>query len=51
MAGFAMTQAFSREEARRLLRISEKQLKSWERQKLVQPATVYGFRELLALRT
>jgi tetratricopeptide (TPR) repeat protein len=46
-----MTQAFSREEARRLLRISEKQLKSWEQQKLVAPAAVYGFRELLALRT
>ena len=46
-----MTQAFSREEARRLLRISEKQLKSWEQQKLVAPTPVYGFRELLALRT
>lgn len=46
-----MTQAFSRDEARRLLRISEKQLKSWERQKLVAPAATYGFRELLALRT
>ena len=51
MAGFALTQAFSREEARRLLRISEKQLKSWEQQKLVAPAAIYGFRELLALRT
>jgi tetratricopeptide (TPR) repeat protein len=46
-----MTQAFSREEARRLLRISEKQLKSWEQQKLVAPTAIYGFRELLALRT
>jgi tetratricopeptide (TPR) repeat protein len=46
-----MTQAFSREEARRLLRISEKQLKTWEQQKLVAPAAIYGFRELLALRT
>jgi tetratricopeptide (TPR) repeat protein len=46
-----MTQAFSREEARRLLHVSEKQLKSWEQQKLVAPAAVYGFRELLALRT
>lgn len=46
-----MTQAYSREEARRLLRISEKQLKSWEQQKLVAPAAAYGFRELLALRT
>jgi tetratricopeptide (TPR) repeat protein len=46
-----MTQAFSREEARRLLRISEKQLKSWEQQKLVAPTATYGFPELLALRT
>ncbi len=46
-----MTQAFSREEARRLLHVSEKQLKSWEQQKLVAPAAIYGFRELLALRT
>jgi tetratricopeptide (TPR) repeat protein len=46
-----MTQAFSREQARRLLRISEKQLKSWEQQKLVAPTAIYGFRELLALRT
>ncbi len=46
-----MTQAFSREEARRLLRISEKQLKRWEQQKLVAPTATYGFPELLALRT
>jgi tetratricopeptide (TPR) repeat protein len=46
-----MSQTFSREAARRLLRISEKQLKSWEQQKLVHPAAEYGFRELLALRT
>jgi tetratricopeptide (TPR) repeat protein len=46
-----MSQTFSREATRRLLRISEKQLKSWEQQKLVQPAAAYGFRELVALRT
>src|SRR5690348_387484 len=46
-----MRQSFTREAARRLLRVSEKQLKSWEQQKLVQPAATYGFRELLALRT
>jgi tetratricopeptide (TPR) repeat protein len=46
-----MRQSFTREAARRLLHVSEKQLKSWEQQKLVQPAAVYGFRELLALRT
>jgi len=46
-----MSQSFTREAARRLLKVSEKQLKSWEQQKLVQPAANYGFRELLALRT
>ena len=46
-----MSQSFTRESARRVLGVSEKQLKSWERQKLIQPAAVYGFRELLALRT
>src|SRR6202166_831684 len=46
-----MSQSFTREAAQRLLHVSEKQLKSWEEQKLVQPATTYGFRELLALRT
>ena len=46
-----MSQSFTREAALRLLRVSERQLKSWERQKLVEPVAVYGFRELLALRT
>ena len=46
-----MRQSFTREAARRLLHVSEKQLKSWEQQKLVLPAATYGFRELLALRT
>jgi tetratricopeptide (TPR) repeat protein len=46
-----MSQSFTREAALRLLRVSERQLKSWERQKLVGPVAVYSFRELLALRT
>jgi tetratricopeptide (TPR) repeat protein len=46
-----MSQSFTREAALRLLRVSERQLKTWERQKLVGPVAVYGFRELLALRT
>jgi len=46
-----MNQTFSREATRRLLRLSEKQLRSWERQKLVRPAAAYGFREMVALRT
>ncbi len=51
VAGFAPKQAYTREETRRLLNISERQLKSWERQKLVSACETYGFRELVALRT
>jgi tetratricopeptide (TPR) repeat protein len=47
----AAKQAYSREDVRRVVGISERQLKSWERQKLVEPTSEYGFRELLALRT
>lgn len=51
MTGLAPRQAYSREETRRLLNITERQLKSWERQKLVPVSETYGFRELVALRT
>src|SRR5271166_2260905 len=51
VAGTAPRQAYSREEALRLLNISERQLKSWEQQKLVSRPETYGFREMVALRT
>ncbi len=51
MAGAAAKQAYSRVETRRLLGVSERQLSSWEKQKLVTPLASYGFRELLALQT
>ena len=51
MAGAATKQAYSRAETLRLLKITERQLKSWERQKLVPASESYGFKELLALRT
>jgi tetratricopeptide (TPR) repeat protein len=51
VAASAPGQAYSREETRRLLSISERQLKSWEQQKLVPVCDTYGFRELVALRT
>ena len=51
MAGPAPKHAYSREEARRLLSVSARQLKSWEQQKLVTVCDSYGFRELVALRT
>lgn len=51
MAVPATSPTYSRREARRLLRITEAQLRSWEKQKLVAPVETYGFRELLAIRT
>jgi tetratricopeptide (TPR) repeat protein len=51
VTGPAAKQAYSREEALRLLGVSERQLKSWEKQKLVDSPHSYGFPELLALRT
>ncbi|MCU1337677.1 MAG: Tetratricopeptide 2 repeat protein [Bryobacterales bacterium] len=51
MTGTATKQAYSRAETRRLLKITERQLKSWETQKLVPASEIYGFKELLALRT
>jgi tetratricopeptide (TPR) repeat protein len=49
--GSAPKQAYSREETRRLLDISERQLRSWEKQQLVHSSQAYGFRDLVALRT
>src|SRR5690348_11626139 len=34
-----------------MLDVSERQLKSWEHQHFIPAAEVYGFRELIALRT
>jgi len=46
-----MKQVFTREEVRRLLHVSERQLKSWEAQKFVHPTVSYGYPQLVALRT
>jgi tetratricopeptide (TPR) repeat protein len=43
--------AFSREEARRALRITERQLRSWERQGLVAPSNEFAFTDLVGLQT
>ncbi len=51
MAAPATKHAYSRAETLRLLKVTEKQLSSWEAQKLVPASETYGFRELLALRT
>lgn len=44
-------QGYSRPEARRVLGISERQLRSWERQELVPALEQYAFSDLIALRT
>jgi tetratricopeptide (TPR) repeat protein len=46
-----MKQAYSRDEVRRLLGVSERLLKSWEKQKFLKPMESFGFPDLLALRT
>lgn len=51
MSSLVAKQAYTREEARRLVGISERQLKSWEEQKLLAHHALYSFPELLALRT
>lgn len=44
-------QAYSREEVRRLLGISERQLSSWEKQSFIPRSETFTFGDLLALRT
>ncbi len=51
MIAVATKQAYSRAETLRLLKITERQLKSWEHQKLLPATQTYGFKELLALKT
>ncbi len=44
-------QSYSREEARRVLGISERQLRAWERQELVPHLDQFAFSDLIALRS
>ncbi len=44
-------QTHSRREARRILGLSERQLRSWEKQGLIPRLEVFGFPDLVALRT
>lgn len=43
--------SFSREEARRAVGITERQLRAWERQDLVPPSDTFAFHDVLALKT
>jgi tetratricopeptide (TPR) repeat protein len=47
----AAKQAYSRDEVRRLLGVSARQLTSWEREKFVSTGGSFGFSDILALRT
>jgi tetratricopeptide (TPR) repeat protein len=47
----ATKQAYSRDEVRRLLGVSERLLKSWEKQKFLSAGESFSFSDLLALRT
>jgi tetratricopeptide (TPR) repeat protein len=47
----ATKQAYSREEVLRLLDVSERQLRSWEKQNFVSTAGTFTFSDMLALRT
>jgi tetratricopeptide (TPR) repeat protein len=44
-------QQYSREDVRRMLGISEQQLRGWERQGLVRDPEVFSFKDLIGLRT
>jgi tetratricopeptide (TPR) repeat protein len=44
-------QEYSREDVRRMLGISEQQLRGWERQDLVRDPAVFSFKDLIGLRT
>ena len=51
MPAHATKQAYSREEVLRLLDVSERQLRSWEKQKFVSASGSFNFSDMLALRT
>jgi tetratricopeptide (TPR) repeat protein len=47
----ATQQAYSREEVRRRLGVSKRQLQSWEKQNLLSSGSSFSFSDILALRT
>jgi tetratricopeptide (TPR) repeat protein len=49
--GTRLKDQYTREEVRRVLSVSERQLRSWERQKLIAPASSFDFPELVVLQT
>jgi tetratricopeptide (TPR) repeat protein len=51
VAAASSKQAYSREDVRRVLHITERQLRSWEKQELIPTRELFGFSELLAMKT
>ncbi|MBI4873809.1 MAG: tetratricopeptide repeat protein [Acidobacteria bacterium] len=51
MSALEPKQSYSRDEVRRAFKLSHQQLRSWEKQRLLPAAEVYGFSDLVALRT
>ena len=49
MIAMTPTEEYSRADVRRKFGLSEQQLKSWERQKLIAPAATYRFGDLIAI--
>ena len=47
----APKEEYSRAEVRRQFGLSERRLRSWERQELLPPATTYSFSDLIAIQT
>jgi len=47
----APKEEYSRADVRRQFGISERQLRSWERRRLIPPAKTYSFSDLIAIRT
>lgn len=47
----ATAHAWSREDVRRLIPVSERQLRSWEKQQFITPTGEFGFSDLLAIKT
>ena len=51
MPEIAPKAVYSREEVRRLLDVSERQLRGWEKHRLIPPLERFAFSDLIALRT
>ena len=51
MLAKAQPQAYSRAEVRRQFALTERQLRSWERESLLPAAESYSFSDLIAIRT